>query len=236
MSSVGLLAPRGNVAVREEMAALLGTTVVLHDLELVADGSGTYAGSLTRRIAAYLADLPAVLSTARGLGVDVVVLGHTGCSYVNHPAVRQMLEESAIPSVTAADALVAELNDRGLRSVELITPYPDEVHAEACRYWSERGIDVQRDMTYAGHRGARSIYELTEDDLLDVVELHSVGSSGADAVVIAGTGAPSVQVLEDVERRTGRVVLPVNLALARQTASKLSWLGRNRGGAAGKRD
>src|SRR5690606_38711199 len=64
MSSVGLLAPRGNVAVREEMAALLGTTVVLHDLELVADGSGTYAGSLTRRIAAYLADLPAVLSTA----------------------------------------------------------------------------------------------------------------------------------------------------------------------------
>ena len=151
---------------------------------------------------------------------DAVGFACTGSSYGVEPAEdRRRAEEVAArkgyPVVTAAQAVRAALDTLGVGAIALVSPYPVWL-TEACRsYWERSGMRVsaQRLQLPSEIRRKRTgIYGLTSTEVLEAVASFDV--RGAQAILLTGTGMPSLRVILELEPAYGVPVLSSNLCLA----------------------
>jgi len=211
---IGALLPPGNPTVGSELRRMApGAEIVLARLmAAAAGGAAGVAAGMEARTRGYLDGLE---RPAREIGrarPAVVILAHTSCSYLDgvaaEPALVARLQAwSGAPAVTAAGAVRAALLALGVKRLALGTPYPESISAMGRAYWMAAGFDV------VSHRrlgDVPDIYATTEAQARDLAG--AVDTPAADAVLLSGTGMPTVGVLDELERALGKPVVSSNQA------------------------
>jgi maleate cis-trans isomerase len=232
---LGILLPPGNPTVASELARMAPPGLALTYAWLEAGPGNGRAGSaegMETRTRGYLAHLDRPAAVLAAVRPSLVVLAHTASSYLtgfaSEPAlVERLTALTGAPVVTAAQAVGAALERFGVKALALGTPYPEPIGARARVYWAAAGFRVVRhhrldleDIYAAGPERAREL-------------ARGADAPDADAVLLSGTGLPTLDALEPLERELGKPVISSNQALlwralelvgARPRSEGFGWL------------
>jgi maleate isomerase len=208
----GLLTPQGNPTAEPELKVLLPARSSMLCARLTSG-----AGDLSGRLADYFDRLPAFIDQFDDIAFDAVGFACTGSSY-GLDADRERAELARIearkgyPLVSAAGAAEKALRALAIRSLALVSPYPSWL-AEACRaHWERRGMRVTATLQLPPASPAQPIYAHTTPALLGQIE--SFDTRGAEAILLTGTGMPTLRALGPLEAARRVPVLSSNLCLA----------------------
>jgi maleate isomerase len=184
------------------------SSVTLHfaRLDTLAGEPGAVDGMEARTLR-YLDSLPAATRSLLAVRPDVVILAHTAVSYLTGFAGEEALIDgiaalSGTPAITSAGAIAAALHHLGVRRLALATPYAAAINTAGRAYWEAAGFRL-----VSHHRldNVSNIYEETE------ARAYTLGRGAdvpdADAVLISGTGLPTVGIIDRLERELGKPVV-----------------------------
>jgi maleate isomerase len=224
LGRVGIGTPQANPTVEAEMAILLPRACSLHITRLTSGEESPEA-----RLRAYLLDLETHLGAYDTLHPDVFGFACTGSSYLLGRAEEERLIDRAAtrfgyPVETACRAIAWSLARMRARRIALVAPYSASLIDAATEYWMAAGIEVVgAHQIPTGTADTRGIYELSNAHV-DAV-LRAVPCDGLDAVLVSGTGLPSLPALR--RRDLGVPVIASNLCLAARLLEMLglgAWL------------
>jgi maleate cis-trans isomerase len=149
----------------------------------------------------------------------VIAFACTGASYlVGRDTERALIAEAqaqaGVPIVTSGLAVVAALDALSARHVAFVSPYPRALTDASMAYWASFGIVASRVVNVSVTAGrSHPIYGLGAADIGDAVRALD-DATGFDAVVLLGTGMPTLRVIRDHPRAGGAPVLSCTLATA----------------------
>jgi maleate isomerase len=208
----GLLTPQGNPTAEPEMRILLPPQSSMLCARLTSRG-----GDLRRRLTDYFERLSTFIDQFDDIAFDAVGFACTGSSY-GLAAQEERIQLAGIetrkgyPVVTAAGAVEQALEALAIQAIALVSPYPAWL-TDACRaHWERRGVRVTASLQLPPASPAQPIYAHTTAALLERVERFD--THGAEAMLLTGTGMPSLRALQPLEAARGVPVLSSNLCLA----------------------
>jgi maleate isomerase len=212
---IGVLVPPGNPTVEPELYMMTPEGVTIHFARLqgfqAASTPGAAAGMEARTLA-YLDELPGPARALGSVNPSVIILAHTASSYAtgfaNEPQLIDRLASlTGTTAITAAHAVSAALQHLGVKKLALGTPYPEIISAQARAYWEAAGFDV---VGYRRLADVRDIYAENEERAYQLA--CQANTPEADAVLLSGTGLPTVRILETLEQDLNKPVLSSNQA------------------------
>jgi len=214
LGCVGVIVPPANVTVEPEMVDLLPRGLSMIGTRLPGRVSKETGIGLRERFIEYNRALATVADSFGGATLSALGLACTGSCYLDGPGGDDKLcadlrAGGTHQVVTAAHALKELIEALGKRRIGLVTPYPAWVTELAIAYWQASGFEV----VHSGELpGVVSIYEVSTDSVLAAAR--DMMSTGADVILLSGTGVPTVPAIEILSRTTAVPVISSNLALA----------------------
>jgi len=212
---IGVLRPPGNPTVEPELWGMAPSGVSLHFARLetppTVGRAGEHAG-MEERVRAYREGLAGPTTALSQVRPAVVVLAHTASSYAlgfgNEQAlVDRIASLAGAPALLAAQAVLAALRHLGVKRLALGTPYPESISRQGKAYWEAAGFDI------AGYHRLEDVTDIyAENEERAYLLARKADATGADAVLLSGTGLPTVAVLETLERDLGKPVISSNQA------------------------
>jgi maleate isomerase len=209
---VGIGTPQANPTVEAEMAILLPPTV-----QRVTTRLTSAAVASEDRLRAYLDRLDHALEAFDKLRPDVFGFACTASSYLVTPQREKDVVAAAqarfgYPVVTAAAAIAWKLQALGARRIALVSPYPPALGQAARDYWSAKGFTpVAVGSAPIAGTDTRGIYALGTREAR--AALAGLGDISVDAILITGTGMPSLPLIADPPPGMPPIISS-NLALA----------------------
>lgn len=210
---LGIGVPQANPTVEQEIGLLRPAGVSVVTTRLVSTAPDTRT-----RLEDYLRDLGNTLRDFDELALSGFGFACTGSSYLcGYEAERQLVERlektTGYPVVTAAGAIELALRHVGARRIAIVAPYPEWLGSAGVAYWESRGFPVAAHarVTLPG-TDTRQIYQLTSDDALEV--LRNLPMNGVDAVLLSGTGMPTLRAVARARKELGLLAVSSNLCLA----------------------
>lgn len=212
---IGVLVPPGNPTVEPEFYSMAPPGVTIHFARLQgfqASSTPGAASGMEERTLAYLDDLPGPAQALSSVNPAVIVLAHTASSYATgfdkEPQLIQRLSALTGTAVlTAAQAVLAALRHLKVNRLAFGTPYPEAISAKGKAYWEAAGFDI---VGYHRLADVQNIYHEHEQRAYYLAR--QANTSEAEAVVLSGTGLPTVNVLEVLEQDLGKPVISSNQA------------------------
>lgn len=161
-------------------------------------------GELTRAAAMIIPESP----------LDVFAFSCTsGTMTIGEDRVFELLRAArpGIACTTPVTAAFAAFEKLGVKSVAVLTPYPDDVNAHVLDYFEDRAITV---VDFASF-GLDTDYEMGSVTPESVCETAlGLDYAAADAIFVSCTGLRAVDAVERLEARSGKPVVTSNQALA----------------------
>ncbi|MDE3077546.1 MAG: aspartate/glutamate racemase family protein [Chloroflexota bacterium] len=121
--------------------------------------------------------------------------------------IREMEEATHIPCITTSTAVLAALEQLGIKKLSMATPYPVPVNEIETRFLEDNGFEVVRcdgldlmDNNILAHVSPTVLYRLAK--AVDVPE--------ADGLFISCTGLDAMDVIEPLEQDLGKPVITSN--------------------------
>lgn len=210
---LGVAVPQANPVVEPEFSALMppGVGVIATRLQ----GSRTESSD---RIVQYLDNLGTSVAAFDTTRPDALGYACTGTSYLIGPEeerrrIDAYSEAFGFPIITAARAILDACRFLDIARVALLAPYPQWIVDASLAYWKRCGLVVTSSArTALDATDTRAVYKIRAPMVVDAA--NALDTDNADAILISGTGMPSLRVMSQLSLRTGKPVLSSNLCLA----------------------
>jgi maleate cis-trans isomerase len=201
--------------VEPELYRMAPPGVTFHFARLPAPPSAGPAGGaagMEERTRTYLEGLDGPTRALGAVRPALILLAHTASSYAlgwghEQPLIERIGSLGRAPALLAAHAVRAALRHLGVSRLALGTPYPESISRHARAYWEAAGFEI---VGYHRLAGVVDIYAESEERAAELAR--RADARDADAVLLSGTGLPTVSVLDGLERELGKPVLSSNQA------------------------
>lgn len=142
-------------------------------------------------------------------------------------AFAELSRRRGCPVVSATEAILESLRHVGARRVAVVSPYPAWLTEAALRYWRDAGIAVVEvaqvvqvgAQAATGSSDTRKVYNVTSANAL--VDARRLRCRDADAILLSGTGMPTLGAIGGISRAFGKPMLSSNLCLRWMLGAKL---------------
>jgi len=199
--------PQANPTVEAEVRRILPNDVDYCTLRLLSE-----SGDPKTRLIEYLVSLPETIKRQfSGLSVDKLLFGCTASSYLTDEKTEknvlslasEMLDGAQI--ITAAEAIKQYFNENSIKRIGILTPYPIWLQEHAEKYWADHGLEVvATERVDIGDDDTYKIYDLSTSDARP--GLVSLMKEDCDAVLISGTGMPSLRLISELGSTSKKIV------------------------------
>lgn len=212
---IGLIVPSSNTNIEPDFAQLSPAGVTIHsvrsggyDVETVPDSSQMQQFA-RRSLEQNLADL----SDAR---VHIIAYGCTSATLSEGPKFdvqfcAQLSEQTGIPAVTTAGALVEAINHIGAANVAFTSPYVQQLNAEAVEFLQQSNINVVNIAEFEKELNSLEQNALTPQDAYDMAL--QADHTDAQAIVISCTDYRALEAVPAIEAKLCKPVITSNQAL-----------------------
>jgi len=214
---VGILAPQANTTVEPECNILFPAGVGVLNARLASTKPG-----MEDRLVDYLDTLDQTLAQFGGAPLKAAGVACTGASYLAGAAredelFRGLSDRLGYEVTSSALTVVDALNALGAHDIALVSPYPDSLTRKSVGYWESRSFSVQAvapvtPVEPAAAGSAHPIYSLGSAAASRA--LASLRGRSFDAIVVLGTGMPSLKPILETPRVGQAPVISCTLALA----------------------
>lgn len=210
---IGLLTPQANTTVEPEFAILCPADVAFITARMVSNKDGMEA-----RLLDYAETVEATSAQFGNAPINALAMGVTGPSYLIGQAAEDDLVEHiagarGLPLITTARAVCDALALLEARSITLLSPYPESLTAKSAEYWASRGFAVHEIVQLQTDGDSfHPIYAMPADAA--TAALGAVKNNGTDAIVMLGTGMPTLAPLAACADWDGPPVLSSLFCLA----------------------
>jgi len=199
--------PQANPTVEAEVRRILPNDVDYCTLRLLSE-----SGDPKTRLIEYLTSLPVTIKRQfSGLSVDKLLFGCTASSYLTDEKTEknvlslasEILDGAQI--ITAAEAIKQYFNENSIKRIGILTPYPIWLQEHAEKYWANHGLEVvATERVDIGDEDTYKIYDLSTSDARP--GLVSLMKEDCDAVLISGTGMPSLRLISEFGSTSKKIV------------------------------
>lgn len=210
---VGIGTPQANPTVEAEMRRLLPA-----DIEPLTTRLTSRSDDSETRWTQYIERLDDYLTAFDVLDLDAFGFACTGSSYIVGAAEEARIIDSAVakfgyPIVTSAHAVLRALASLGASRIAILAPYPQKLTDASVAYWEAAGLTVAGVQRLdIGSADTRNIYGLTGSDVLSALD--DMDLAGADALLLSGTGMPTLDGIKQGAETLSIPVLSSNYCLA----------------------
>jgi maleate cis-trans isomerase len=214
-----MLTPQANTTVEPECRILLPAGIELVNARLTSSKP-----SMEDRLIDYFDTMAMSLSQFADAPLRTVGVACTGSSYLagreREDAIFKALSQRlGIHVTSSALAVVDALEALGAKRIGLVSPYPDSLLQHSIAYWRSRGFEVaavakvvatDQDRVRSG--SAHPVYALGSESVMEA--LATLRGKPVDAIVMLGTGMPSLKSILQMPSLDGAPVFSCTLALA----------------------
>jgi len=210
--TIGVLTPQANTTVEPELWTLLPAGWSVLNARLTSD-----CDTMESRLIDYADNFLATASQFANAPIDALAFACTGATYlIGHEKEQRIIDEVQahynIPCITAAQASVTALKTLGASRLALLSPYPDSLSEASSQYWESQGFSIVETSGPAMHDDAfHPIYAMNTEAVYQ--SYRQLSQSTADAVLMLGTGMPTLASLLRGHQQQLKPAISCNLAL-----------------------
>jgi maleate isomerase len=219
---IGLLVPSTNTTCEADFQLVLPRRFTVHGQRLWLTNDAEGDESMVR-MNAEIETGARYLATAR---VDAISYGCTTGSFFRGPGwdremVASIEQTARVPAVATSPSVVAALRAFGARRLSVATPYPPWNNARLRAYLEAHGFEVLN-LEAEPHAARAGNQGINDQDPSVIVDFASRACRpDADALLCSCTAWRSVEAVEPLEQRTGKLVVTSNQASIWATLQRL---------------
>ncbi|NQU70151.1 MAG: hypothetical protein HQ514_06355 [Rhodospirillales bacterium] len=213
---IGALTPQANTTVEPEFNHLWPPGYAMINARLTSPKA-----SIMDRLADYWATTEDDLDQFANAPVSAAAFGCTGASYLagkdsEDALVARIEAVRGYPFITSALAVTDALRALQATRIGLVSPYPDDLTELSIGYWESRGFSVAECAGVFNEKSTfHPIYSLRASSSGDA--LAELRGKSVDAIVMLGTGMPTLAPIAAVAGWDGPPVMSCMLCLAWRT-------------------
>ena len=210
---LGMLTPQANTTVEPEFWSLLPP-----DWSMVNARLTSRKQTIEDRLVDYAEHFVSVAGEFANAPITALAVGCTGASYLigkerEDAILSELAARHKVPCFTAASAVIAALEALGVTRIALVSPYPGALDEACPPYWESRGYEVvAKTGPKAQADSFHPIYAMPGAGAL--ASLEDLEDTECPAIVMLGTGMPTLAPILAVRGWRGPVPISCNLALA----------------------
>ena len=213
---VGVLTPQANTTVEPEFSILWPNGIAMLNARMTSRKE-----MMTERLVDYTNQIEETLEQFANAPIQATAFGCTGASYLigqeKEAEICARIEKNkGFPFVTAARAVTDSLNALNAKHIGLVSPYPSDLTEVSVNYWQNAGFSV-KEVASAFNNDSKfhPIYSLQAESSAEA--LQSLKNTNIDAIVMLGTGMPTLRPILDCANWDGAPVTSCMLSLAWRT-------------------